>query len=55
MEERVSQLEEQVQILQEELAKIKELQDDFAQKQIIRREVQFLGKVTNKNGTTVIN
>lgn len=55
MEERVLQLETQVQTLQEELNRMKELQDDFAQKQIIRRDVQFLGRVTNKNGTSVIN
>lgn len=51
--EEILALKKQVASLQSELNQSKRFQDDFSAKQIIRRPVQYLGKVYRADGTLV--
>lgn len=55
LKEEVKKLTETVEELKKRLGDAVQLQDDFGGKQIIRRPVQFMAEVTDKNGTNQFN
>lgn len=53
LEQRIQQLEREVKRLTNDLKIATALQKDFGGRQIIRRDVQFMGKVYKKTGAIV--
>lgn len=55
LEQLVKDLTKKVEELEKKVNDSSKLQDDFSGIQIVKREVQYIGKVRNAAGTVVIN